>query len=175
MTFAFFSPPMRPADEVLRQSAVDASGVLDMTDRAELTRLVEAAAALFDAPIAALSIIDGERQYFVARTGLEGRETSRTISFCGHTILTPDAAFVVADAERDPRFDGNPLVRSGPGLRFYAGVPLLGQGAMPLGSLCVIDRVSRDAPDPAAIEALAALSAEASDIIYGRAVNRSTP
>lgn len=166
MTIAFYSPPPRPANEAMRQAAVEASGVLAMTDASDLRRIVAAAAALFDAPMAAVSVIDGDRQYLVARTGTDARQTSRAISFCGHAILSPAEPLVLPDATADPRFAGNPLSRAAPNIRFYVGMPLLGRGRLPLGALCVLDDVAHAPPGEGALHALAVLSAEAGAAIY---------
>lgn len=137
---SFFSPAPRPVDEEERQRAVDASGILGAPQDPELQDIVAAGARLFKAPIAALSIVDHDRQWFAARVGLDGSETSRAVSFCAHAILSPDAMLVVPDATRDVRFSGNPLVQSDPSIRFYAGAPIIGPNGQPLGALCVIDR-----------------------------------
>ena len=88
-------------------------------------------------PISAVSLVDFDRQYFVARTGLSAASTPREQAFCAHAILE-EGVFEVEDARADPRFQGNPLVTGAPRIRHYAGVPLVGQDALPLGTLCVI-------------------------------------
>jgi len=140
MTLSFFSPAPRPADERERQQAVDASGILRAPPDPALHAIVSQGAQLFGVPMAALSIIDRDRQWFAARVGLDAPETSRAVSFCAHTILNPRDMLVVPDATQDDRFAGNPLVQADPGIRFYAGVPILGPNGQPLGALCVIDR-----------------------------------
>jgi GAF domain-containing protein len=137
VSLSFFSPAPRPANERERQRAVDASGILRAPLDPALHQLVLKAARLFDAPIAALSIIDRDRQWFAARIGIHAPETSRAISFCAHAILHPDEPLVVLDALVDERFAGNPFVQNEPHLRFYAGAAVLGQGALPLGTLFV--------------------------------------
>lgn len=139
----FFSPASRPADEDERQRAVDLSGILYTSQDPELQEIVAAGARLFKAPIAALSVVDHNRQWFAARIGLDAPETSRAVSFCAHAILSPNDLLVVPDATQDARFSGNPLVQSDPGIRFYAGVPIIGPNGQPLGALCVIDRKPR--------------------------------
>jgi GAF domain-containing protein len=157
----YYSPAPRPDDEEVRQQAVDASGFGLATDDPILIEIVRQAAALFGAPMAAVSIVDGDRQWFPAEIGIGARETARAASFCAHAILTPGEALLVPDAEDDPRFAGNPLVLSGPGIRFYAGAPLLDETGYPLGALCVLDDKARAAPDSAQIEALTTLARHA--------------
>lgn len=108
----------------------------------ELQRTVEFAARLCDAPIALASLVEEERQRFIARAGLEARETPRSMSFCAHAMLGQET-MVVPDTARDPRFADNPLVTGEPHIRFYAGAPLVSIEGAPLGALCVIDTVPR--------------------------------
>ncbi len=159
---SFFSPAPRPADERERQRAVDASGVLRRPQDPVLQDIVSAGARLFKAPIAALTIIDNDRQWFAAKVGIEANETSRAVAFCAHTILKPDELMVVPDATRDARFAGNPMVQSDPNVRFYAGAPILGPDGHPLGALCVVDDKPRGENLPLAeLSALAARAAAA--------------
>ncbi len=148
MTLSFFSPPPRPADERERQRAVDASGILRAPPDPALHAIVTSVARLFRTPMAALSIVDRDRQWFAARIGLDAPETARAVSFCAHAILSPGAPLVVPDATQDDRFAGNPLVQSDPGIRFYAGVPVSGPGGHPLGALCAIDQRPRSGDLP---------------------------
>lgn len=139
-----------PADilfnEVERQRAVERSGVLRRGGDPELQRIVERAARYFAAPIAALSIIDRDRQWFAGKIGLQVSETPRAVSFCAHAILRPGEMLVVPDARADRRFAANPLVASAPHLRFYAGMPLVDLSGFTLGALCIIDTKPRCAP-----------------------------
>ncbi|MDX2115377.1 MAG: PAS domain S-box protein [Planctomycetota bacterium] len=105
--------------------------------------VVRMAAKICRAPIAAISLIDAERQWFVASTGFACRQTPRQIAFCAHTIQQREP-LVVPDATLDARFVNNELVVSGPKVRFYAGVPLRTSDDLPLGSLCVLDTVPRE-------------------------------
>ena len=126
--------------EASRQHSLDRLSVLDSGAEASFDGLVHAAAAICGTPIALISLIDHDRQWFKANVGLEGvSETPRAISFCTHAIEQRDL-FVVEDAQLDPRFATNPLVTGDPRIRFYAGAPLhLADGAA-VGTLCVIAR-----------------------------------
>lgn len=101
------------------------------------------AALLCETPIALVSLVDDERQYFVGRTGLDIIETPRDQSFCAHT-MPGDDLMIVPDARLDPRFTGNIFVTGHPFIRFYAGAPLVSREGYPLGSLCVIDTEPRE-------------------------------
>jgi diguanylate cyclase (GGDEF)-like protein/PAS domain S-box-containing protein len=126
--------------EQLRQQALDALDIVDSGTESAFDGLVQAASAICGAPIALISLIDHDRQWFKANVGLEGvKETPRCISFCTHAIKQSEL-FVVEDAQIDPEFSVNPLVTGDPHIRFYAGAPLgLSCGAT-VGTLCVISR-----------------------------------
>lgn len=147
--------------EAMRLGSQQALRVLDTAEEPVFDRLARAAAALCGTPIALVSLVDAERQWFKARVGLpQTRETPRDWAFCDHAIQG-DALFEVLDAAVDPRFSDNPLVRGEPRIRYYAGVPLqLSDGSRP-GTLCVIDRVPRrlDATQRAVLAELAAATA----------------
>ena len=161
MKLIFYSPAPRHPEEEARQRAVDASGFAAALDDPELVDIVRQASALFGAPMAAISIVDQDRQWFPAEVGIGARETPRAASFCAHAILEPDQCFTVGDASADPRFAGNPLVLSGPNIRFYAGAPLRNAAGVPLGALCVLDDKARAVPDGDMLEKLRDLAARA--------------
>jgi GAF domain-containing protein len=163
MSLSIFSPAPRPANERERQRAVEASGVLRAPPDPTLHRLVAKAAKLFDAPMAALSIIDRDRMWFAARIGIDAPETSRSVSFCAHAILNPDEPLIVIDTAGDERFEGNPLVQGEPGVRFYVGVPVCNADGHPLGALCVLDIEPRE--DPLPVSAMAKLAERAGQAI----------
>jgi len=117
--------------------------ILDTPDERAYDDLVALAAQICDVPIALISLVDSNRQWFKAKVGLEARETSRDISFCAHAILNDDI-LVIQDALADSRFATNPLVTCAPNIRFYAGMPLLSPAGLALGTLCVIDHEPRE-------------------------------
>ena len=118
--------------------------ILDTPAEDRFDRLVDLASALLDTPIALVSLVDAERQWFKARVGLEASETGRDVAFCDHAIREDDgAAFVVEDTLLDDRFADNPLVSGDPGIRFYAGQVIHSPGGAPVGTLCVIAREPR--------------------------------
>ena len=129
--------------ELQRQACLESYAILDTPPDPELDALVAQAARLTHAPIALISLVDTERQWFKARVGLEATETARNISFCTQTIMQREP-FIVADARNDARFAANPLVTGAPNIAFYAGWPLVASDGHALGSLCVIDRVPRE-------------------------------
>lgn len=129
--------------ERARLKALEDLKVLDTLEEIAYDDLVRLAAELCDAPIALISLIDQERQWFKARIGLQVRETPRQYAFCAHAIQDPGRVLVVDDATQDERFAANPLVTGDPGIRFYAGVPLVTPAGHALGTLCVIDREPR--------------------------------
>ncbi|VXC94291.1 Sensor domain-containing diguanylate cyclase [Enterobacterales bacterium 8AC] len=134
--------PCKPVNEPLRQLALDTLHVLDTNALEKLDRITRLAANYFNVPIALVSLIDRERQWFLSRFGLEARETPRNISFCAHAILQRET-FIVRNTATDERFCDNPLVTGEPRIGFYAGQPLLSLNGLPLGTLCIIDRQPR--------------------------------
>ena len=129
-------------DELGRLHALRATRLLDTAASESFDRITRLASQFFEVPIALISLVDKDRQWFKARVGLDVRETAREYAFCDHTIRQKDV-MVVEDATKDARFESNPLVTGQPGIRFYAGAPLLLPSGHALGSLCVIDRVPR--------------------------------
>ncbi|HSH60737.1 MAG TPA: response regulator [Acidimicrobiales bacterium] len=149
-------PARRERDEEARLAALHSYDILDTAPEEGFDDLVRLAAYICDVPIALVSLVDADRQWFKARIGLESAETSRDVSFCAHAI-SGEEPFLVPDAQADERFANNPLVTSGPGIRFYAGVPLLAREGHALGTLCAIDRRPRTF-STRQLEALQALS-----------------
>lgn len=147
-----------PVDESRRLAALLDLAVLDTDAEERFDRLTRLAARILEVPIALVSLIDSDRQWFKSRVGLDKRETPRDLSFCGHAVLHDDL-FVVPDATQDPRFHDNPYVLDDPSIRFYAGRPLHAAFGERVGTLCVIDRQPRElsAEDRQTLDDLAAL------------------
>jgi len=135
-------PPVIPANEDERHASLCQLNILDTDPEEGFDRLTRLAQSYFKVPIALVSLVDSQRQWFKSRQGLDATETPRDISFCGHAILGTDI-FCVPDTLEDPRFRDNPLVTSPPSIRFYAGAPLSSPDGMKVGTLCIIDTEPR--------------------------------
>ncbi|MEI9937577.1 MAG: ATP-binding protein [Pseudomonadota bacterium] len=135
-------PPPFPENELARQAALESYAILDSPADASFDAITALAAQVLDVPIVLVSLVDGTRQWFKSRCGLDATETPREISFCGHVVAS-GTPLVVPDARLDPRFADNPLVAASPAIRFYAGYPLLSREGLTLGTLCAIDRRPR--------------------------------
>jgi len=132
-----------PAEhELNRLASLYQYQILDTEPEDVFDQLVRLAAQIYQTPIALISFIDAERQWFKSKVGLQATEIPREIAFCVHTILQSEP-FIVPDALQDQRYAANPLVIADPHIRFYAGVPLINEDGFALGALCVIDRVPR--------------------------------
>lgn len=151
--------PNIPDDEALRLRSLKSLALLDTLPEERFDRLTRIAQRLFDVPIALVSLVDENRQWFKSCRGIDIRETSRDISFCGHAILG-DEMLVIPDTLKDERFADNPLVIEEPKIRFYAGHPLTLPGLGRMGTLCIIDRKPRklSASDLDAFKDLAAMA-----------------
>jgi predicted PurR-regulated permease PerM len=140
-------PAPTPPNEEERLAELDGLNLLDTPTEAEFDRITERLTKLFKVPIALMTLIDKDRQWFKSQAGLpadlaEARSTSRDVSLCGHVIAN-DEGLIVRDLARDPRFANNPFVKQR-GLRFYAGVPLRGPNGFPIGTLTILDTKPRD-------------------------------
>jgi GAF domain-containing protein len=135
-------PPVL-TQEAERLEALRQYNILDTPAEQAYDDITSLAAFICDVPIALISLVAGERQWFKSKVGLAVSETSRDVSFCAHAITQPDI-FVVQDALSDERFAENPLVTCAPNIRFYAGVPLITPAGNAIGTLCVIDHRPRE-------------------------------
>ena len=146
-----------PDNEAARLDALHAYQILDSLPESQYQDVAELASIICGTPISVISLVDRDRQWFKAKTGVDATETGRDIAFCAHALLEPEELLVVPDAMRDPRFADNPLVTGEMQIRFYAGAPLRTQDGLALGTLCVIDRTPRELTSTQA-RALSALS-----------------
>jgi diguanylate cyclase (GGDEF)-like protein len=135
--------PLTPENETERLCSLHALNVLDTPAEERFDRVTRLAKSLFNVPIALVSLVDENRQWFKSCLGVDASETSREISFCGHTILQ-NSVFVINNALLDARFADNPLVTGPPNIRFYAGYPLTSYDGHNMGTLCIIDDKPRD-------------------------------
>ncbi len=135
--------PDKPINEADRIKTLQSLNILDTETEERFDRLTRLAARMFDVPIALVSLIDEDRQWFKSATGLDASETHRDISFCGHAILG-DEIFNIPDATQDERFADNPLVTMDPSIRLYVGCPLKAHDGAKMGTLCLIDQKPRE-------------------------------
>jgi GAF domain-containing protein len=160
----------RPVDDLERVATLRGYDLLDTQAERAYDDIVAIARQLTETPIALVSLVDADRQWFKARSGLDATETPRELAFCGYTILQ-DGPFVVEDATQDPRFRDNALVTGPPFIRFYAGVPLRNPDGFRLGSLCVIDQRPRQLSETA-LDLLVRLARLVIDQMQLRALGR---
>ena len=137
--------------------------IIDTADDPDFDRLTRLAASVMSAPVALISLVDIDRQWFKSRSGLEDRETPIEMSFCAHAIASPINPMVVENALTDPRFANNPLVTGEKHVRFYAGVPITVYGQR-IGTLCVLDHEPRPRPGDVEIERLTDLAGMAASL-----------
>ena len=131
--------PEKPHNESERIKALRSYGVLDTLSEKEYDQLTAIASQICGCKMSLISLVDEDRQWFKARVGLDVSETAREFAFCAHAIHEPRKTLVVPDARLDNRFHDNPLVTGDPHLAFYAGVPLVNEDGLSLGTLCVLD------------------------------------
>jgi len=152
--------------ERLRQGALEELDLDRMADTAydDLTR---AAADICGAPVALITLIDGDRQWFKSRIGVEALEIARELTFCAHAIQRPGEILVVEDASADPGFASNPFVTGEAHIRFYVGAPLVTSAGHLVGTLCLLDREPRKL-DPDQLRELRFLAQQVIDTMEKR-------
>jgi GAF domain-containing protein len=150
------TPKLILNNDAARVAALQKYDILDSEPEKAFDDLALLASYICKTPIALISLVDEDRQWFKSKVGLDVSETPREIAFCSVAIQQPDV-FVVPDTLQDERFRNNPLVVSDPRIRFYAGAPLISEEGYALGTLCVVDRTPREVTTEQQ-EALKALS-----------------
>lgn len=153
--------------ESLRIKALQAFEVLDTLAEPMFDDIALLASQICGTPIALISLVDTERQWFKAKVGLDADQTPREMAFCAHAILDPDEVFVVGDTLEDQRFATNPLVTGSPDIRFYAGAPIVTPEGLPIGTVCAIDRQPRQIT-PEQMRSLQALSRQVARMLMFR-------
>src|SRR5687768_16598974 len=131
-----------PADEQERLQALRDYQILDTAPEDDYDDLTLLASQVCGAPMALVSLLDGDRQWFKSRVGTDLTQTPRDVAFCAHAILN-EGIFLIPDARADPRFADNPLVTENPGIQFYAGQPLVTPEGYAVGTICVMDQIGR--------------------------------
>jgi len=138
--------PAIPENEIQRLQDLRALSLLDTPPQERFDNIVNLAQQMFQLPIAYIALVDTDRQWFLAKCGIDANQTGRDVSFCGHTILKNEP-MIISDAREDERFKDNPMVTGEPYVRFYAGFPLRGPKGTNVGTLCVVDNEPRELPD----------------------------
>lgn len=166
-------PAPHPINETLRQAAVERLQLVDLGTEDSFDRVARLAARVLETPISAFTVVDDDRLLFRASVGIDAPQIPRAHSLCGHAILEEGSTLVIEDALLDPRFADNPIVLETE-LRFYAGVPVMSPDNLPIGALCIIDRVPRT-PKAEELETLRDLAAVIERELVLRSLARTDP
>lgn len=159
-----------PDNETERLSALREYHILDTDAEQSYDDIAALATYICQVPIALISLVDGGRQWFKSKMGMEQRETPREVAFCAHAILQREP-FIVPDTRKDRRFSDNVLVTDEPHVRFYAGFPLINAEGLALGTLCVKDRKPRHL-SPAQKQVMQILARQAMALVESRRVSK---
>lgn len=156
--------PKEPQNEVERLNELNSFSILDTLSETDYDNLTAIASEICNTPISLISLIDDKRQWFKSHHGLDATETPREYAFCAHAINEPQKILMVPDAREDNRFHDNPLVTKDPLVIFYAGVPLISDEGLALGTLCVIDHKPNKL-DKKQLQSLTALSNQVMNLL----------
>ena len=164
--------PTKTTDEDERVRALQDLEILDTPAEVDFDSIVEFGRLWFKVPICLVSLVDTDRQWFKAKSGIDAEETPRDISFCGHAIHKPEV-FVVPNATEDVRFHDNPLSTGPPDIRFYAGAPIQLDNGRSIGTVCIISPEPRYDFDVEAKDRLASLARLTVDMLSRRSLRRN--
>jgi signal transduction histidine kinase len=156
--------------EDLRLAALRQFDIMDSLTESDYDDITALASTICDTPVALISFVDRDRQWFKSHPGLSITETAREYSFCAHALDKPDDVLVIPNAKEDSRFRDNPLVTGDPNIVFYAGVPIVSQDGFGLGAVCVIDRKPRELTT-AQLDALQILARQIVNLLGARKKN----
>ena len=159
-----------PQEEEKRLKELRSYDILDSLTEKDYEDITTLASVICDVPIALISLVDKDRQWFKSHHGLDAEETHRQHSFCSHAITNPDEAFIIPDSRLDDRFKNNPLVTGNPNVIFYAGIPLVSNSGYGLGTFCIIDNKPRELTE-AQLNALNILAGQVMNLLELRKTN----
>lgn len=160
-----------PDNEAERIQALREYSILDTSPEQDFEDITKIASEICQTPIALITLIDSDRQWFKSNHGLNVTETPRDYAFCAHAINTPNEILTVEDSRQDKRFADNPLVTGYPNVIFYAGIPLINPAGFSLGTICVIDHIPRELSEKQ-LDSLRALSNQAVKLLEFRKINK---